>query len=93
MQSDTSLIRGTILGDPGMGIGFALFRMIPQWQDQNRECRGGSGNSDETLRAYDRREAIGAKFEAVGWCYGREAEYGDQTNWHGRGPKLRKWGQ
>ncbi|THK36773.1 hypothetical protein EHS39_17695 [Ensifer sp. MPMI2T] len=57
-------------------------RIIAQWQDQNGECRGGAGNSDETLRACDRREAIGAKLEAVGWCYGREGEYGYQMAWH-----------
>lgn len=57
-------------------------RIISQWMAQNTQCRGGSGNSDETLQACDRREAIGAKLEAVGWCYGRPGEYGYQMNWH-----------
>lgn len=57
-------------------------RIISQWQEQNGDCRGGSGDSDETLKACDRREAIGAKLEAVGWCYGREGEYGYQMEWH-----------
>ncbi|QND35659.1 hypothetical protein HB772_21695 (plasmid) [Sinorhizobium meliloti] len=57
-------------------------RIISQWQDQNGQCRGGSGDSDETREACSRREAIGAKLQAVGWCYGREGEYGYQMEWH-----------
>ena len=57
-------------------------RIISQWLDQNMKCRGGPGNSDETLKACERREAIGGKLEAVGWCYGRPGEYGYQMNWH-----------
>jgi hypothetical protein len=57
-------------------------RIISQWQDQNGDCRGGPGDSDETMKACDRREAIGAKLEAVGWCYGRDGEYGYQMDWH-----------
>lgn len=58
-------------------------RIISQWQDQNGQCRGGSGDSDETREACSRREAIGAKLQAVGWCYGREGEYGYQMGeWH-----------
>lgn len=60
----------------------APIRIIAQWQDQNGECRGGGGGSDDTLRACDRREAIGAKLEAIGWCYGRDGEYGYQLYWH-----------
>ncbi len=57
-------------------------RIISQWQDQNGQCRGGSGDSDETREACSRREAIGAKLQAVGWCYGRERENGYQMEWH-----------
>lgn len=57
-------------------------RIISQWQTQNGDCRGGAGNSEETLKACDRREAVGAKLEAVGWCYGREGEAGSQMEWH-----------
>jgi hypothetical protein len=57
-------------------------RIISQWQDEDGICRGVSGNSPEILKACDRREAIGAKLEAVGWCYGRPGEYGYQMNWH-----------
>jgi hypothetical protein len=57
-------------------------RIIAQWQKQNSDCRGGPGDSEETMRACERREAVGEKLEAVGWCYGREGEYGYQMNWH-----------
>lgn len=57
-------------------------RIISQWQQQNGECRGGAGNSDESWRACDRREAVGAKLKAIGWCYGREGEAGYQMKWH-----------
>lgn len=57
-------------------------RIISQWHDQNGACRGGAGDEDETWRACDRREVIDAKLRAIGWCYGREGEYGYQMSWH-----------
>lgn len=57
-------------------------RIISQWQDENNRCRGGSGDTSETWKACDRREAVGAKLKAVGWCYGRSGEAGYQMNWH-----------
>jgi hypothetical protein len=57
-------------------------RIISQWMQQNGDCRGGRGDADNTWRACDRREAIGTKLEAVGWCYGRENEAGYQMQWH-----------
>ncbi|MDO1585259.1 hypothetical protein [Rhizobium oryzicola] len=60
-------------------------RLISQWQAQNTACRGGSGDSPETITACDRREVLGAKLKAVGWCYGREGEAGYQMDWHACG--------
>lgn len=57
-------------------------RIIAQWHNENSLCRGGSGDSKETLLACDRRETLGAKLGAVGWCYGRPGEFGYQMNWH-----------
>ncbi len=57
-------------------------RIVSQWQDENSRCRGGAGDSDETWRACDRREAIGAKLKLVGWCYGHPGEAGYQMSWH-----------
>lgn len=57
-------------------------RIIAQWQRQNATCRGSSGDDPETITACERREVVGAALEAVGWCYGREGEYGYQMDWH-----------
>lgn len=57
-------------------------RLISQWTDQNGACRGGSGDLPETNEACERREVIGDKLKAAGWCYGREGEYGYQMRWH-----------
>ncbi|NTF46076.1 hypothetical protein G6L80_29310 [Agrobacterium rhizogenes] len=60
----------------------APVRLISQWQEENGACRGGRSDSAETLAACDRRERIAAKLQTVGWCFGREGEYGYQMNWH-----------
>lgn len=57
-------------------------RLLAQWHGENNICRGSSGNSPETMAACDRREAVYEKLKAVGWCYGREGEYGYQMDWH-----------
>lgn len=58
-------------------------RLISQWDRENTTCRGSSGDNPETLKACERREAIGAKLDRVGWCYGRKGEAGYQYQWHG----------
>lgn len=82
---------GTILSETGKVIQLdkgvsGPVRLISQWQDENGTCRGGSGDSPLTLSACERREAIGSKVQAVGWCYGREGDYGYQMQWHACGP-------
>ncbi|TZG35007.1 hypothetical protein AGR1_16360 [Agrobacterium sp. B1(2019)] len=57
-------------------------RLIAQWEELNSSCRGGSGDLPETHLACERRESVGDKLQAVGWCYGREGEYGYQMQWH-----------
>lgn len=57
-------------------------RLITQWHEQNTACRGGRGDSAETARACGRRDALDSKLAAVGWCYGREGDYGYQMEWH-----------
>jgi len=78
---------GTIISETGRVIATDKgasqpTRLISQWKEQNTACRGGSGDSAETMAACDRREAVGTKLQAVGWCYGREGEYGYQMEWH-----------
>ncbi|WP_318874286.1 hypothetical protein RWA02_02660 [Sinorhizobium meliloti] len=57
-------------------------RLISQWYQDNSTCRGSIGDSPERTAACSRREALTPKLEAVGWCYGREGEYGYQMDWH-----------
>ncbi|RWX40272.1 hypothetical protein E0H93_32180 [Rhizobium leguminosarum bv. viciae] len=57
-------------------------RLISQWEHENGTCRGSSGDNPETWKACERREAIGAKLDKVGWCYGRKGEAGYQHQWH-----------
>jgi len=60
-------------------------RFLSRWLDANSLCRGGSGDDTETLKACDRREAVGRLLDNVGWCYGRHGEYGYQMEWHACG--------
>lgn len=57
-------------------------RIIEQWHDQNEKCRGGSGDQPETQESCDRRETLGKQLAVIGWCYGRNGEYGYQMKWH-----------
>ncbi|KQS78826.1 hypothetical protein ASG25_09325 [Rhizobium sp. Leaf384] len=57
-------------------------RVIARWSEENGQCRGGGGDSPETLAACDRRAVTDAKLQRVGWCYGREGEAGYQMDWH-----------
>ncbi|MGO7153188.1 hypothetical protein [Rhizobium leguminosarum] len=61
-------------------------RLIAQWGEENGSCRGNSGDVPETWKACERREAVGAKLDKIGWCYGREGEAGYQHQWHECGP-------
>ncbi|SCX03855.1 COG3904 family protein [Agrobacterium rosae] len=81
---------GTILSETGKVIQLdkgvsGPVRLISQWQDENGTCRGSSGDSPQTLAACEHREAIGDKLQTVGWCYGRQGEYGYQMQWHACG--------
>jgi hypothetical protein len=59
----------------------AVASLIRQWHDENERCRGGHGDDPATGQACDDREATGGKIDALGWCYGEDAEYGYQAKW------------
>ncbi|TCA18505.1 hypothetical protein E0H68_03455 [Rhizobium leguminosarum bv. viciae] len=61
-------------------------RLIAQWREENGSCRGSAGDDPETWKACERREALGAKLDKIGWCYGRQGEAGYQHQWHACGP-------
>jgi hypothetical protein len=56
--------------------------IINHWGEENDACRGGAGDYPDTLSACERRNALGAKLESVGWCYGHKNENGYQHRWH-----------
>ncbi len=60
-------------------------RLLDQWRNLNTQCRGGSGDSDATVAVCERRDILSTKLKAVGWCYGRDGEYGYQMEWHSCG--------
>ncbi len=60
--------------------------MLTKWHDENRRCRGGSGNDEKTWEACNAREHTGLSLQAAGLCYGRHGEYGAQMEWHLCGP-------
>jgi hypothetical protein len=55
--------------------------LIRQGLGENERCRGGSGGDPVTGQACDDREATGGKIDALGWCYGEDADYGYQAKW------------
>ncbi len=59
----------------------AVASLIRQWSGENERCRGGSGDDPATGQACDDREATGGKIDALGWCYGEDADYGYQAKW------------
>ena len=56
--------------------------LLQHWENENLNCRGGSGDDPKTLVACERRNSISLKLENVGWCYGRKGEFDYQMQWH-----------
>lgn len=56
--------------------------MLALWDEQNFNCRGGSGNDPETWQACEAREHTQTSAQAAGWCYGREGQAGYEMDWH-----------
>jgi len=53
--------------------------LVGAWHDANGVCRGTPGGSES---ACEKREALGARLEAIGYCYGERGQYGYQMKWH-----------
>lgn len=58
------------------------YLIISQWHDLNSLCRGGTGDEPKTMQSCEQRERVGEKLSRVGWCYGKEGDYGYQMEWH-----------
>ena len=59
---------------------------MTQWNDLNVRCRGGSGDDPATQEACVQREALYPRIVALGWCHGRDGEFGYEAQWHRCGP-------
>lgn len=58
--------------------------LISQAIELNRRCRGTEGATNPAV--CEQRNAKFDELNDVGWCYGREGEYGYQNEWHVCGP-------
>lgn len=56
--------------------------MMRLWHEANSACRGGSGDDPKTELACEEREAYSTRLGQLGWCYGKQGEYGYQHQWH-----------
>jgi hypothetical protein len=55
--------------------------MLYRWQQQDEQCRGGSGDSPETWEACEARAYTQLSLEAAGWCYGWPGQAGYEQDW------------
>lgn len=46
--------------------------LIEKWEGLNENCRGGSGDDPDTMKACDQRSGVSERLEALGYCYSRE---------------------
>ena len=47
----------------------------------NDDCRGGSGDDPQTMKACEKRDAIVEELAKKGWCYGHEGQIGAEKIW------------
>ena len=47
--------------------------LIEKWEGLNENCRGGSGDDPDTMKACDQRSGVSERLEALGYCYDGEA--------------------
>ena len=55
--------------------------LIAEEETLNRECRGGSGDSPETMQYCDKRDASLIKLNELGWCFGRDSQAEYEKEW------------
>ena len=56
--------------------------LYQRWSQANEDCRGGSGDSTDTMAACEYRNTIDRRMAAAGWCYGRPGDSGFQMDCH-----------
>lgn len=55
--------------------------LIYEYEELNSTCRGGSGDSPETMAACENRDAFYPKIKKRGWCWGKEGQLGYEQRW------------
>lgn len=53
--------------------------LVDQWNRENSQCRGGSGDNPSTLAACSRRDALTKQLSAGGYCF--EGPNSAETRW------------
>ena len=59
-------------------------RIISQWEAEGQRCSSGAGEAG--AKACARKEKLGEKLQAVGWCYRLNSEYSYQKTWRNCSP-------
>ncbi len=62
-----------------------IAELIDAARDLNRRCRGSEGADPSSTVCTERNAAFDA-VNAVGWCYGKDDQFGYQYEWHACGP-------
>lgn len=61
-------------------------RIISQWETEGQQCSSGAGEAGAVLKACARKEKLGEKLQAVGWCYRLNNEHSYQKAWRNCSP-------
>lgn len=56
-------------------------RLIDQADALDDACRGGSGDNPKTQAACSKRDAVMAKIDSMGWCWGPDDAIGANKGW------------
>lgn len=71
-----------VTATPAMAAERPPAALYQRWLHANEDCRGGPGDSPDTMTACEYRNTIDRKMAAAGWCYGSDTEFGVNANWH-----------
>lgn len=62
-----------------------IARLIDTARELDRRCRGTEG-ADPSSSVCDERNAAFDQVNNAGWCYGKDGQFGYQSEWHACGP-------
>jgi len=75
---------GEATGDASAARNAEVKSLLAQARELNRRCRGTEGATNPAV--CEQRDAKFDELNNVGWCYGKEGEFGYQQEWHMCGP-------